>query len=194
MRALRAIATMTPVLLATACGGSRAPSDSPGAALAGAPEWVLRGSRVDKGTIVGVGSASGIKNTELARSTAANRGRAEISKILEVYSASLMKDYQESVTAGDMKSSSESQLVTQAIKTFSANTLNGVEIVDHWIHPQSGEIYALARLDIAGFMDQIDKAKELNAKVKDAVKRSAEKAFSDLDAEEAKAEARKNGE
>jgi hypothetical protein len=59
-------------------------------------------------------------------------------------------------------------------------------VVDHWIHPTDGTIYSLARLDLVGFMDQIDKAKELNAKVKEAVKRSAAKAFADLEAEEAK--------
>ena len=77
-------------------------------------------------------------------------------------------------------------MVSSAVKTFSANTLNGVEIVDHWIHPVDGTIYSLARLDIEGFMDQIGKAKELSQKVKEMVKRSAEKAFSDLEAEEAK--------
>jgi hypothetical protein len=158
------------------------------------PEWVNKGSGAfggEKKVFYGVGSAQGIRNASLARSTADNRARAEISKVFETYSASLMKDYSASITAGDMSASSEEQMVSQAIKTFSANTLNGVEIVDHWIHPTTGEIYSLARLDIAGFADQIDKAKELSAKVKEAVKRSAEKAFADLEAEETKQEAKK---
>lgn len=158
------------------------------------PEWVNKGSGAfggEKKVFYGVGSASGIRNASLARSTADNRARAEISKVFEVYSASLMKDYSASTTAGDFSASSEEQMVTQAVKTFSANTLNGVEVVDHWIHPTTGEIYSLARLDIAGFMDQLDKAKELNGKVKEAVKRAAEKAFSDLEAEETKQEAKK---
>ena len=159
------------------------------------PEWVNKGSGAfggEKKVFYGVGSASGIRNASLARSTADNRARAEISKTFEVYSASLMKDFSQSITAGDMSASSEEQLVSSAVKTFSANTLNGVEIVDHWIHPTTGEIYSLARLDIAGFSDQLEKAKELSAKVKEQVKRSAEKAFADLEAEEAKAEAKKN--
>ncbi len=153
------------------------------------PEWVNKGSGAfggEKRVFYGVGAASGIKNHALARSTADNRARAEISKVFEVYSASLMKDYMASTTAGDMSASSEEQHVEQAVKTFSANTLNGVEIVDHWIHPTDGTIYALARLDIEGFMNQIDRAKELSAKVKEAVKRAAEKSFADLEREEAK--------
>ena len=179
-----------------ACGGGDKGSGqvAPNTPVVEYPEWVNKGSGAfggEKKVFYGVGSASGIRNHSLARSTADNRARAEISKTFEVYSASLMKDYSASITAGDMSASSEEQMVTSAVKTFSANTLNGVEIVDHWIHPTTGEIYSLARLDIAGFADQIDKAKELSEKVKNAVKRSAEKAFADLEAEEAKSEAKK---
>src|SRR5687767_5059954 len=106
--------------LAAACGSSTPPPGSL-TSTPGAPEWVQRGSRVEQGSIFGVGSANGIKNPSLARTTAQNRGRNEISKILETYSASLMKDFQESVTAGEFQASSESQLVQNAIKTFSAN-------------------------------------------------------------------------
>ncbi|MCK6545141.1 LPP20 family lipoprotein [Myxococcota bacterium] len=181
----------------TACGGDKTGQGqlSANTPQVEYPEWVNKGSGAfggEKKVFYGVGSASGIRNASLARSTADNRARAEISKTFEVYSASLMKDFSQSITAGDMSASSEEQLVSQAVKTFSANTLNGVEIVDHWIHPTTGEIYSLARLDIAGFADQLEKAKELSAKVKEQVKRSAEKAFADLEAEEAKAEAKKN--
>ena len=153
------------------------------------PEWVMKGSGAFGGeagrVFYGVGSASGIKNHALARTTADNRGRAEIAKIFEVYSASLMKDYMASTTAGDMTASSEEQHVEQAIKTFSAVTLSGVQIVDHWFHPD-GTVYALAQLDLQTFKDNVDKAKELNEKVRDYVKKNAEKSHMDLEAEEAK--------
>ena len=87
------------------------------------PKWVMKGSGVmgdgDRKLLFGVGSVNGIKNPTLARQTADNRARSEISKVFETYSASLMKDFQESVTAGDFSASSESQMVQQAIKTFS---------------------------------------------------------------------------
>jgi len=182
---------------AVACGGGEQAKTTegqvtPGGPVVEYPEWVNKGSGAfggERRVFYGVGSASGIRNHSLARSTADNRARAEISKVFSTYSASLMKDYSASTTAGDMTASEEMQRVEQAIKTFSANTLNGVEIVDHWIHPVDGTIFSLARLDIEGFMSQIDKAKELSEKVKDAVKRAAEKSFADLEAEEAKHQA-----
>ncbi|MBK6685241.1 MAG: LPP20 family lipoprotein [Deltaproteobacteria bacterium] len=174
-----------------ACGGEKTVEGqlAAGQAMVEYPEWVNRGSGAfggEKKVFYGVGSASGIRNASLARSTSGNRARAEISKIFETYSASLMKDYAASTTAGDFSASSEEQRVEQAIKTFSARTMNGVEIVDNWINPQDGTYYSLARLDMEGFMNQIDKANELSEKVKDAVKRAAEKSFADLEREEAK--------
>jgi hypothetical protein len=177
--------------MVTACGGQETVEGqlTPNGPIVEYPEWVNRGSGAfggDEKIFYGVGLASGIRNHSLARSTADNRARAEISKVFEIYSASLMKDYSASVTAGNFEKSSEEQMVEQAIKTFSATTLNGVEIVDHWIHPTDGTMYALAKLDIAGFTEQINNAKELNSKVREMVQKSAEKAFNDLEAEEAK--------
>lgn len=63
--------------------------------------------------------------------------------------------------------------------------LSGVGIVDHWV-ANDGTEYALAQLDMDGFKNQMDKMKDLNAKVKEAVKANADKAFDELSAEEAK--------
>lgn len=174
-----------------ACGGDKTETGqvNPGGPVVEYPEWVNKGSGAfggEKKVFYGVGSASGIRNHSLARTTAQNRARAEISKVFETYSASLMKDFQESITAGDFSASSESQLVQQAIKTFSANTINGAQVSEHWIHPTDGTIFSLCELDMQAFMDSLSGHKELNEKTKEAVKRAAEKAFADLDAEEAK--------
>ena len=156
------------------------------------PDWVLKGSGAFGGeqgkVFYGVGSVTGIKNHALARTTADNRARAEIAKTFEVYSASLMKDYMASTTAGDMSASSEEQHVENVIKTFSAQTLSGVQIVDHWFHPVDGTVYALGRLDLQAFTDQLDKMNELNGKVRDYVRKNAERAFMDLEQEETKAQ------
>lgn len=173
------------------CGGSQPAANAP-ANLQGVeyPEWVMKGSGAFGGeegrVFYGVGSVSGIKNHALARTTSDNRARAEIAKIFEVYSASLMKDYMASTTAGDMSASSEEQHVEQAIKTFSATTLSGVQIVNHWYHPVDGTVYALARLDLESFTDNLDKMKELNGKVRDYVRKNAEKVHMDLEKEEEK--------
>jgi hypothetical protein len=133
---------------ASACSGSsNVPKGAAMSAPAGAPDWVMRGSRVQSGSIFGLGSVAGIKNTAHARNTAGNRARKEISKILETYSASLMKDYAASTSAGSAGASSEEQSVEEAVKTFSAQLLVGVEVKDYWIDQGKGVWYALAELN-----------------------------------------------
>lgn len=185
------------VPFAVACGGSSndgtvSGSVTPKGPVVEYPEWVMKGSGAfggEKRVFYGVGAASGIRNVALARTTSDNRARAELSKVFDTYSASLMKDYASSTTAGDMTATDEMQMVEQAIRTFSANHLTGVEIVDHWIHPSDGTIYALARLDIQGFDSMISQHKQLSQKVKERVQRASQRAFADLEAEEAKMQA-----
>ena len=190
MKAAKFVLASLAVIGLVACGGGKTEGDAP-KNLQGIdyPDWVTKGSGAFGGeagrVFYGVGSASGIRNHALARTTADNRGRAEIAKIFEVYSASLMKDYMASTTAGDMSASSEEQHVEQAIKTFSAVTLSGVQIVDHWFHPD-GTVYALAQLDLENFTNNLDKMNELNAQVRDYVRKNAEKVHMDLEQEEAK--------
>lgn len=186
---MRTIISASLLLMLAACSSSTETGVThPGSAAVEHPEWVTRGSGAfggEKKVLYGVASSTGIRNPTLARTTADNRARDEISKILEVYSASLMKDYQASTTAGDFNASSEEQHVESAVKTFTANHLSGIEIVDHWLHPD-GTTYALARLDMEGFADALSQMQELNEQVREHVKRAAEKAFADLEAEEAK--------
>ncbi|HEY5600338.1 MAG TPA: LPP20 family lipoprotein, partial [Candidatus Manganitrophaceae bacterium] len=140
----------------------------------------------DQKVFYGVGAITGVKNKPMAKTAADNRARAEISKIFETYSASLMRDYAASTTAGDFSKTSEEQNIEQTVKTFSASTLSGVVIIDHWTDPSDGTLYALARLDLDKFKETLDRAKELNASVRDYVRKNAEKAFDILEKEEEK--------
>lgn len=163
-----------------ACGGSQSHVEGHSAP-ADAPEWVHRGSRVQAGSIFGVGAVTGIKNPALARDTASNRGRAEISKILEVYSASLMKDYQASVTAGDFSASSEEQMVTQAIKTFSSNLMNGTETKDMWIDQANGTWYALVELNFERAREAAAAQAEMSPGLKGWLDDNGDRVLSDLE-------------
>jgi hypothetical protein len=116
-----------------ACAASNGP-------IGDAPEWVAQGSGVRQDVAYGVGSAEGVGNPALARSAAATRARAEIGRILQTYSQSLMKDFQ----ASDF-GAGESQRVEQVIRSFSATVQRGVEIVDYWV--AGDRVHALARLD-----------------------------------------------
>ncbi len=159
-----------------------------------APAWVTQGSAAfnDSGNRVfyGVGSVTGVKNKPLARTAAENRARAELGKVFETYTASLMRDYMASTAGGAAitgdTAASEEQHIEQAVKTFSAVTLSGVMIIDRWTDPADGTEYALAKLDLNSFKNSLEKARELNSEARDFVRKNAENAFDKLEAEEKK--------
>ena len=154
------------------------------------PAWVMKGSGAfggEKGKVFyGVGSASNIENLSLLRTAAKNRATNEVAKVFQTYTASLMKDYAASTSAGEANVSSEEQHVEQAIKTVTSMTLSGVQIVDQWQDPKTGEYFALTRLNLDAFKDSMEKAQEFNANVKEYIKQNAERLHQQLEKEEAK--------
>ncbi len=156
-----------------------------------APDWVNKGSgafkdETGKQVFYGVGAVEGVRNIPLARSAADDRGRADLAKIMNSYVAVLSKDYEASITAGDMSKSSEEQMVSQTFKNFARFTLHGAIPVDHWVDRQNNVVYALVKLDMASVQQSLADSKELDSKLRDYVKANADKAFDDLSAEEAK--------
>lgn len=159
------------------------------AACGGAPKWVKQGSgpmnsKGDK-AFYGVGSIIGVKNEPLAWDAAENRARAEIAKNFQTYTAYLMKDYAASTTANDFTKSTEEQNVERAIKTFSAVTLNGVRPVERYKDEESGTYYVLTKLDLKDVKSRLEESKELNAEVRDFVRKNADRLFDKLEKEEA---------
>lgn len=155
------------------------------------PDWITKGAGAfpKEKAFYGVGAVSGVKNIPLAYRAADNQARADIAKQFEVYTASLMKQYAASTTAGDMAKSSEEQNIEEATKTFTAISISGIQIVDH--HEDNSKdgiptIYSLAKLDIEKVKENMEKANELSSQVRDYVRKNADKSFDNLEKEEAK--------
>ena len=153
----------------------------------GPPEWVLKGGGAYKDSegkaFYGVGSATGIKNFSLQRAAADDRARNDLAKVFKFWTKSLTKDYMAHTATGDFMVTTEEQSVEMAIKTVTAATLTGVMIIDHWQHPHRNEIFALARLDLEKFKENLDHHEELSKEVRDAVKEGAEKLHEELEQE-----------
>ena len=185
---MKKIIGVVAVAMLGACGGDK-PQMSNQIMHEGAPNWVNKGSGAfngEKGRVFyGIGIASSTRNAALRRQDADSKARADIAATLNTYVTRLTKSYAASTTAGDPNVSHEESNVSDALKVYTQMQLSGVAIVDHWV-ANDGSEYALAQLDMDGFKGQMDKMKELNAKVKDQVKANADKAFDELSAEEAK--------
>jgi hypothetical protein len=163
-------------------------------ACGGPPKWVKQGSGAfnekDSKAFHGVGSVSGMRNEPLAWDTAENRARAEIAKTFEAYTGYLMRDYAASTTAGDFTRNTEEQNVERAIKTVTTTTLSGVRPMERYKDEKTGTYYVLTKLNLDDMKDNLEKAKELNAQVRDYVRKNADKLFERLEKEEEKREQR----
>ncbi len=158
-----------------------------------APEWVLKGSGAfegDRGRVFyGVGVADYSSSETIQREAAKTRARNELAKVLELYNASLTKDYIAQTRAGKLEGVAEGHF-EQAIKQVTSMTLRGVQIVDFWQNPATGALYALARLDLEAYTDTFDKLKQLDARIRDYVRNNAKRLHEELEEELEKREKR----
>lgn len=152
------------------------------------PKWIVKGSGAfpegEQKAFYGVGSIQGVTNPSLARAAADNRGRAEIAKILETYTAAMMLDYASATAGNDMQRSTQEQHIERTVKTVTKQTVSGVEIIDRWIDDDNGIMYALARLKLSAFKANVERVQELRADVRDYIRENADKAFEALAKEE----------
>lgn len=173
-----------------ACGSERKPELSSLLQRTNGPAWVQRGSGAfggEKGKVFyGVGIASGIRNASMRRSTSESRARDEIARTLDTYVTVLHKDY---LASADGVAAAREEQLEQALKTYSQTELSGAVIIDHWTDSDGTE-YALAQLDMAAFKANMARMKELSARVREAVRAHADKAFDELGAEEARRDTR----
>lgn len=152
-----------------------------------APKWVIKCAGAfsgDKGKVIYGCSSAVLTNAPLKRQAANNRARNEIAKFIKVYTASLMKDYRSEIVAGDPNASEWEMYVQEVQKTVSSSTLVGVEIVDHWENPSTGEFFSLARMDLNQFEENINNTKKIKSSVKKIIQQNSERLHDQLEKEE----------
>jgi phenylalanyl-tRNA synthetase beta subunit len=101
-----------------------------------------------------------------------------------------MRDYAASTTAGDFTRNTEEQNVERAIKTVTTATLSGVRPIDRYKDDKTNTYYVLTKLNLEEMKNNLEQAKELNAQVRDFVRKNADKMFDRLEKEEDKRLAR----
>jgi hypothetical protein len=193
------VARLSPLfaLALAACGGNPPPHAAPAPAMVGnaiadefnsAPTWVRQSCKSywgdKKSRVCAVGSMGGSRNVGLLRSGATGRARTEIARSMQTKVASLLKDYQRTVTGGENfgKAASDEQLVQDTSKQLTDMTLSGTEQIDSWMSA-SGTMYVLVALNTETFGDSLNKMQNLDQKTVEYVKRNADKAFDDLQGE-----------
>ena len=116
----------------------------------GAPDWINEGTQIlnDKGGRLfhGVGQAPQMGDQSLQISTADNRARAEVARILSSYIDVVNRDYGSASGSGQEIVSQQS--ISRQIESLTKTNLSGAEIIGHWRDKKSGIVYAIAELDL----------------------------------------------
>jgi len=146
--------------------------------LSDAPDWVNEGTQAvdnEAGRLLqGVGMAAVMNDPSLQRSTADNRARAEIARILSTYVDSTIKDY--SASSGAEGSADVEQLLRSTTRT----ALSGARIVARWRDPDSGYLYSFAELDMQQVEHLLSTSSALSVELQKYLADNADKEFKQL--------------
>ncbi|WP_084611298.1 LPP20 family lipoprotein [Zooshikella ganghwensis] len=148
---------LSAVLLVGCSGETRVKSDL---GVDGAPDWVNEGTQAvsndDGRFIFGVGMAPNIGDFSLQKSTAENRARAEIARVLSVSMDTVHNDYQGS-DGEDVDTNIEHEINAQT-----QLVLTGVKVIGHWRDQSTEDIYAIVQLDLEKLEKSIKRADKLS--------------------------------
>jgi hypothetical protein len=164
-------------LLLGACGGKTVVESD--LKIKGAPDWVNEGTNIlnskDGRLFHGIGSAAKMDDMELQRSTAENRARAEVARILSSYMDVVGKDYTASVAVGDARETEQS--VSRSIESFTKVNLTGVRIIANWRDEKVGTIYSLAELDMKHVKDILKNVGDMNESLRGYIEQHGDTIF-----------------
>jgi len=154
------------ILLLAACASKTTVESDLG--ISGAPDWVNEGTQYlndkDGRLFHGVGQAPAMGDESLQISTADNRARAEVARILTSYLDVVSNDYTSASGSGDK--TINQQAVSQQINNLSKINLSGAKIIGHWKDDKTGTIYSIAELDLSRVKDITAQVKDMNADLK----------------------------
>lgn len=158
----RVLLVMTMLLAVAACSTKNVVESD--LHIKGAPDWVNEGTQIlksgDGRLFHGVGSAPVMGDMSLQTSTADNRARAELARVLSSYMDVVSSDYLASSGSGDRQSLEQS--VSQQIENITRVNLSGAKIIGRWRDEKSNVIYALAELDMEQVKRTVRGVEEMN--------------------------------
>jgi len=166
LRGLRNGLVITLALGLAACGGKTMVESDLG--ISGAPDWVNEGTQYlndkDGRLFHGVGQAPAMGDASLQNSTADNRARAEVARILTSYMDVVSNDY--TAAASSQGRQVNQQAVSRQINNLTKINLTGVKIIGRWKNEDTGNVWSIAELDMEQVQGTLDKVNDMNADLK----------------------------
>lgn len=174
----RSLAAAALAVVLAACGGGKTIVESD-LGIKGAPDWVNKGTQAlndkDGRLFHGVGSSPSLGDEALQRSTADDRARAEVGRMLSTYLDVVGNDYVAATGTG--ANASADQAVSRQIKAVTKVNLAGSKIIGRWKDSKTNMIYSIAELDLKQVKSTLENANSMNEDLRRYVGRNAENIF-----------------
>lgn len=175
-----AMAVMTAILLLAGCGSKTVVESDLN--LKGAPDWVNEGTQMlndkDGRLIHGVGQAPAMGDDSLQLSTADERARAEVARVLSSFLKVASKDYSAMASRGGEQASEQS--VSRQIDNLTQVNLTGAKIIGRWRDKKSQNVYAIAELDMKRMKETVEQLKEMSPGLRDFLTKESDTIFDRL--------------
>lgn len=163
--------------LLSACGGKVTVKSDLG--IEDAPDWVNKGTAFvdDKGgrLLHGVGSAPVMGDQSLQISTADDRARAELGRILSTYMDVASRDYR--AASGSGADAATDQSITRQINALTKVNLAGAQIIGHWHDKRTGIIYSIAELDVKHIKETVGHVEDMDMGLQHYIHDNADNIF-----------------
>jgi hypothetical protein len=176
----RMIALMLTLGLLTACSSRTVVESNLG--IKGAPDWVNKGSQAlndQNGQLIhGIGSAPNMNDESLQRSTADDRARTEVARVLNSFMHVVSQDY--SASSGSGQDQQNTSNVSRQIQNITDQNVSGARIIAQWADPKTGTVWSLAELNMKQVKDMVSGSKDMNAGFRDYFNSHADNVFDSM--------------
>ena len=147
-----------------------------------APDWVNKGTQTldtkDGRVIWGVGMAPAMNDFSLQQSTADDRARAEVARVLNSFMHVVSQDY--TASAGTGQDQQAEQSMSRQIQAVTDQNVSGARIKTHWPNQKDGSLWAVAELDLSQVKDLVANSKDMNTAFRDYFAAHADNLFDSM--------------
>ncbi|MDX1455593.1 MAG: hypothetical protein R3217_09075 [Gammaproteobacteria bacterium] len=144
-----------------------------------APDWVNEGSQAldsDDGRLIhGIGMAPKMGDFSLQKSTADDRARTEVARVLSSYMDVVSQDYLASAGLGE--GSVNEQVITREIKNITNIRLVGARNIGRWTNEKNGDIWSIFELELDKVKGLVARAENMDPAFKEYFEKNGETLF-----------------
>ena len=171
----------------TGCKSQPTMSKTPATGSYEEPKWVTKGVSAFPDELgkslygVGIAEKKRVPVISLQRVTAVEAARIDVARQLQTFVQGVFKDYSEAALTPKMDSAESQSLVESVHKTIVDETVIGVQPIDSWTHPATGDYYSLVKLNMDTVSLQLRQKISAVAAEKRLLRIDAAKAHKELD-------------